>query len=264
MAIQAGLSSPLSSALSFADRGIRPQTGAELHYARRDGGYRGNQTGSRSVGMILTVGIHAVVLGAFFIHWTMNYMAPPQQALNVFNVAPPAAPPEPERDTPPGPEQVEQEQVKPQPRPETPMVPIPEIQLPSESSLTLVQPIVVPNPSPPVEKTTAPESKPMPPAPQISNANVTWEGKVMAAINKAKRYPRAASIRRQQGVPWIRFVMDRNGKVLSSRLERSSGHSLLDQEALALLKRAQPLPKPPESVPGDTIELVFQVEFFMR
>lgn len=120
------------------------------------------------------------------------------------------------------------------------------------------------DPGPPVEKTTAPESKPLPPATQASDAKPTWEGLVLGALNKVKRYPTEASFGRQQGVPYIRFVMNREGKVLSVRLERSSGYRSLDQEAVSLPKRAQPLPKPPEDVKGETIELVVPVEFFMR
>jgi protein TonB len=50
---------------------------------------------------------------------------------------------------------------------------------------------------------------------------------------------------------------------LSVRLERSSGVRSLDDEALSLPKRASPLPRPPEEVKGDSIELVVPVEFFM-
>jgi TonB family protein len=71
-------------------------------------------------------------------------------------------------------------------------------------------------------------------------------------------------VMRQQGVPYIRFVIDWEGNVLSVRLERSSGVAVLDREAVALPKRAQPLPKPPEDRPGDTIELVAPVEFLLR
>ena len=78
-----------------------------------------------------------------------------------------------------------------------------------------------------------------------------------------KRYPRDAHFAGQQGVPYMRFIMDRQGKVLSVRLERSSGFRSLDKEALALPKRAQPLPKPPEDVKGEAIELVVPVEFFI-
>ena len=86
----------------------------------------------------------------------------------------------------------------------------------------------------------------------------------MAQLAKYRRYPGTAIARRQQGVPYIRFVMDRQGKVLSSRLERPSGFPDLDREAVALPKRAQPLPKPPDDRPGATLELVVPVEFFLR
>jgi TonB family protein len=79
------------------------------------------------------------------------------------------------------------------------------------------------------------------------------------------RYPRAAMARRQQGVPYVRFVMDREGHVLSATLERSSGFPDLDREAVALPRRAQPLPKPPANTRPEqaTIELVVPVEFFV-
>ncbi|MGC4252802.1 MAG: energy transducer TonB [Sphingobium sp.] len=82
-------------------------------------------------------------------------------------------------------------------------------------------------------------------------------------MNKAKRYPRDAQRARQQGVPYIRFTMNRDGRVLSSVLERSSGVPSLDREAVSLPRRAQPLPKPPDEVPGDPIELVVPVQFFL-
>ncbi len=58
--------------------------------------------------------------------------------------------------------------------------------------------------------------------------------------------------------------MDRDGKVLSARIEKSSGYDLLDEETLALIERAQPLPKPPPDVAGNPIELVVPIEFFLH
>ncbi len=65
-------------------------------------------------------------------------------------------------------------------------------------------------------------------------------------------------------MPWVRFVMDRQGRVLSARLERSPGFADLDREAEQLPRRARPLPKPPEDRPGETLELVFPVQFFLQ
>ena len=59
----------------------------------------------------------------------------------------------------------------------------------------------------------------------------------------------------------LRFRMDRDGKLLDSRIEKSSGSDALDQEALAALARAQPLPAPPVEVPGNPLELIVPVDF---
>jgi len=52
-------------------------------------------------------------------------------------------------------------------------------------------------------------------------------------------------------------------RLLSAKLERGSGHAALDREAVALLHRAQPLPKPPPVAVGDPVSLVVPVEFYI-
>ena len=91
----------------------------------------------------------------------------------------------------------------------------------------------------------------------------TWESEVLARLIRYRRYPRMAEFRRQQGVPWIRFVLSREGKVISAQLEQSSGFPELDREAVALPKRAQPFPAPPANKLGDRFELIVPVEFFL-
>jgi protein TonB len=124
----------------------------------------------------------------------------------------------------------------------------------------------------PVEQTTAPVAASAPPAPAAapasaapapSNGAPTWQGLLLGRLEQFKRYPALAQSRGQQGVVWLRFTMDRDGKVLSARIDKSSGHDLLDQETLALIRRAQPLPRPPPDVPGATLELVTPIEFFL-
>lgn len=217
--------------------------------------------GTRLFGLGGTSAICALVLGVALFTWHTRYAPQPSATLSVFNVAPPAAPPEPKSEIPPGPKQEQKE--KPQPKVDAPRVPPPLVPVPSANAMSVPVASPVTDPGPPVERTTAPESKPAPPAPQASDARPTWQGLVLAALDKVKRYPLEAHRNRQQGTPWIRFVMDRNGRVRSVRLERSSGFDALDREALALPMRASPLPKPPDSVPGDRIELVVPVEFFM-
>ncbi|WP_278393827.1 energy transducer TonB family protein [Sphingobium yanoikuyae] len=216
---------------------------------------------TRLFGMAGVCCVAIVIAAGLFLSWQVYTAVKPTPALSVFDIAAPAAPPEPQRQVSPGPEQVQKE--KAQLQPDRPRIEVPEIAIPSQNPVTLVAAKPVIDPGPPIEKTTAPETKPAPPAQKASDAKPTWEGLVLGALNKVKRYPREAAFRRQQGVPYIRFVMNRDGKVLSVRLERSSGVRSLDDEALSLPKRASPLPRPPEEVKGDSIELVVPVEFFM-
>ncbi len=52
----------------------------------------------------------------------------------------------------------------------------------------------------------------------------------------------AAAARYGSGKAWIGFVLDRDGRVLSSRLQSSSGNAALDREALEIINRANPFP----------------------
>ncbi|MEL1263039.1 energy transducer TonB [Pseudoxanthomonas putridarboris] len=102
------------------------------------------------------------------------------------------------------------------------------------------------------------------PSDQASSAEQTWENALLTHLERYKRYPGAAQARRQEDVVYLRFTMDRSGKVLNWNIERSNGYTLLDGEVNALIQRASPLPVPPKGVGGNTVEMVVPVEFFLR
>lgn len=77
-----------------------------------------------------------------------------------------------------------------------------------------------------------------------------WQARLMAHLERRKRYPVGARSRREQGVAYVRFAIDDAGNVLSAVLARSSGFPELDNEVLALVRRASPLPAPPPGVPS--------------
>lgn len=58
--------------------------------------------------------------------------------------------------------------------------------------------------------------------------------------------------------------MSRDGRVLAVRIERAAGVASLDQEGLDLLQRAQPLPPLPPDQPGESLELVVPIQFYLR
>lgn len=89
----------------------------------------------------------------------------------------------------------------------------------------------------------------------------SYIARVRAWLESNKAYPKAARMRKQQGVARVVFVIDRAGHVLDCRLVGPTGHALLDQEALAMVARSDPFPAPPHTVKGERIELDAPVEF---
>lgn len=114
----------------------------------------------------------------------------------------------------------------------------------------------------PAPATTAALSRPAPQALSASSAPADWQARLLAHLEQSKRYPAPALSRRQEGVVHVRFVMNREGRMLTSRIQRDSGHSALDRAALDMLMHAQPLPKPPAEIVAEPTDLVVPVEFF--
>ena len=192
---------------------------------------------------------------------------------------------EPEPVTPPPPEPPQQLEAAPLPQPEPVPVPLPP---PEPVAPPQAVTVPVPQPKPPAKakpkpkkveprprvaeprplETVAPPPVPAPapvaaapPSASAAAARANWQAQLAAWLSRHKRYPRAAQDQQQQGRAYLRFSLDRHGRVLASRLERSSGFPLLDEEVTALIQRAQPLPAAPAEVPGERFELVVPVEF---
>lgn len=81
-----------------------------------------------------------------------------------------------------------------------------------------------------------------------SAAQINWQARLMSRLLRYKRYPNQARFRRQEGNVSIDVTLNSQGKVLAKKIIKSAGHTLLDQEVLKLVERAQPLPAPPSEV----------------
>ncbi|MFG1294696.1 energy transducer TonB [Xanthobacter variabilis] len=94
----------------------------------------------------------------------------------------------------------------------------------------------------------APSQRTAAPSPGISASNsqarASWAAMISAHLNRFKRYPRGAE--GVTGRPSVRFSLDGSGRVTSVSLVRSSGSSVLDDEAVATVRRASPFPAPPD------------------
>jgi protein TonB len=100
--------------------------------------------------------------------------------------------------------------------------------------------------------------------PEISKLIQAYGMQVYAILKRSLQYPPTARSRRQEGTAQVFFSIDREGRVLESRIVHSAGAAALDAEALALLKRAQPFPAPPPELAGERITLTVPIAFHLK
>lgn len=98
----------------------------------------------------------------------------------------------------------------------------------------------------------------------VGKAKPDYITKLRMWLEQHKTYPKKAKRRRQQGVVMLAFSMRRDGSVMESSIRQGSGVKSLDKETIAMLKRAQPLPKFPDEMDGDVLKLVVPVEFSLK
>lgn len=87
---------------------------------------------------------------------------------------------------------------------------------------------------------------------------------VHAWLLRYHRYPTGARLRRQQGRVMMRLTIDRQGQVIASRMERSSGYPELDEAAQELVRRASPLPPIPKDLQISRYEGRIPIDFNLR
>lgn len=105
--------------------------------------------------------------------------------------------------------------------------------------------------------------KPVAPSPGADAAaravKLTWQKALMAHLNRAKRYPGGAG--RHSGEVAVAFTLDRLGHVVGSSVKRSSGDHAFDEAALAMMKRADPVPPPPPVIADNGLSFEVPVVF---
>jgi periplasmic protein TonB len=156
--------------------------------------------------------------------------------------------------TPERPKPLEEPKQLPKLAPPAPVTaPVPEVVIQTAPP----PPVIAQPPVPPI----AP-SVPVPAtAPQgTGEGRDSFLARLLAQLNRVKQYPRAARQARIEGVVMLHFVMDAQGKLVSFEIAKSSGRPVLDNEALALIQRAQ-LPPLPPGFPTDTLDAVVPVQF---
>ena len=88
--------------------------------------------------------------------------------------------------------------------------------------------------------------------------------RVLDWLKQYRTYPLAARRAGIEGVVQLRVTLLPDGRLVDARVERSSGHALLDQAALELLAHAAPLPSDFGSARSAQIELQLPIVYRMR
>jgi protein TonB len=110
----------------------------------------------------------------------------------------------------------------------------------------------------------APAAAPSSAPSRSSGPPPSYVGRLSAALERAKRYPQRARLRRSEGIAHLNFSMRRDGSVVNWRIVRSTGDADLDEAVGEMIERASPLPAPPPEMEGDPINLTVPINFNMR
>ncbi len=198
------------------------------------------------------------------------------EILNVDFVKLPEPPPLAPEPVQPEPETVKpkiEPKIKPEPKPVT--KPIPTVAAePTQpvSEPPPVQPTEViavapkPTPAPPAQTVPAPVPVVPEPPPVINQADYEdarnkYGNSLWGAISKYKKYPKIAAMRNWQGEAIVELELDGNGKLKSKKIVQSSGHDVLDKQALEMVEKALPFPAPPEALRGNSFTITVPIPF---
>jgi len=186
-----------------------------------------HDSGRRLSGLMIVVVFH-IVLGYALVEGLARKIVEVVRQPLETKIVEEIKPPPPDKPPPPPPKLL---------TPPPPYIPPPEVQVQVPMSAPTITAITTVKPPEPVPPPAAPA--PPPPAPVKPHVPVRVAAVVEAKACEKPPYPAAALRANETGIVLLNFLIDVNGSVLESKVERSSGHRRLDEaarEGLALCK----------------------------
>ncbi|WP_193171743.1 energy transducer TonB [Nisaea nitritireducens] len=97
-----------------------------------------------------------------------------------------------------------------------------------------------------------------------AGARKSYFASIQSWLERHKKYPRAARLRRYEGTVAFSFQINRSGSIMKRSIVKSSGRKILDEALLDLLKRADPMPPMPPEISGATFDFTTSIEYNLR
>lgn len=88
-----------------------------------------------------------------------------------------------------------------------------------------------------------------------------YRDRLVSWIRQFAEYPRRAMERRHEGRIEMSITSDRQGQITDSAILEASGSYLLDNAAIDMLEKAEPLPLMPEHLEGESFTFIMPISF---
>jgi protein TonB len=98
---------------------------------------------------------------------------------------------------------------------------------------------------------------------QGSAAEASYMAQIRARIQRFKTYPPEARRQGIEGIVRVTFRLDSSGRLLTASVSSGTGVAILDNEALAIVRRASPFPPVPPSM-GTHFTVTAPIRFTIR
>jgi protein TonB len=153
-----------------------------------------------------------------------------------------------------------------------PEAPPPEVKSEPQVPPQVAEPVVSPRAQPEVAvvRPPPPAAVPTPPAqPQVDEKlarelTAGYSQQIAAQVKKYQNYPLIAKRRFWEGTAQVRLIIGADGKVTRIELGKGTGREVLDKEALEMVRRASPLPLPPQELRGRELAVTVPIAFRLQ
>ena len=220
--------------------------------------------------VIASLAVHAVAMSVSLPAPRILLFEPPPLRVSLREPAalPPAVAPAPESVTPAAPppaKRMQAQRRKHEPvllaRMSEPPAPSPASNVEKERVLAAV-PETSPSPTPPAEPVPPPLAAQVPaPRASFSDLLAGYGQTISLVLARYTDYPRVAQMQGWQGAVTMRLRVAPSGRLLDAEVQTSSGHEVLDRQALAMAARAERFPAPPEGLRDREVAVLVPVVF---